>query len=141
MPVSAPSEQEASRAQTHPNFRMREFGDCANIKVPAAARKVSDSAFAGRFRIPERESSASIKKGKRHDATCWRTHSPRAVNADSRTVFHRPARLSRHGHAAGGSHGPLVQRVHGRNANPPAANFSDGKPHHHAAFGFRFWRD
>src|SRR5713226_6943302 len=46
-----------------------------------------------------------IREGqKRHDATRWRTHSSGTVDADSRAVFHRPARLSRDGHAAGGPH-------------------------------------
>src|SRR5882672_12140540 len=53
------------------------------------------------------------RRAKRHDATRWRTHSSGTVDADSRAVFHRSARLSRDGHAPGRAHGPVVQRVHG----------------------------
>jgi len=34
----------------------------------------------------------------------------------------------------------VVQGVHGRDANTDAADFSDGKPDHHAALGFGLWR-
>src|SRR4029077_17700051 len=96
----------------------------------------------GRFKIQKRESSTRIKKGKkRHDATYWRTPSSRAIDADSWAVFHRPARLSRDGHAAGGAHGPVVQGLHGRDANPAAADFSDGKSRHHATLGVGLGRD
>src|ERR1700746_1913213 len=81
------------------------------------------------------------KKDKGHDATHWRTQPTSAADADSRPVFHRSARLPRDVHSPRGPHGPLVQRLHGRDTNSAPADFSDGEPHHHAAFSLWIGRN
>src|SRR5258708_4920694 len=120
---------------------LRGCGDGAKMEVPAVAGESPRERLRGRFEIRTRESSARKRRAKPHDATRWRTQFSGAVDADPRTVIHRSARIPRDGDAAGGAHGPVVQGVHGRDANSDEADFSDGKPDYHAALGVGLGRD
>src|SRR5260370_2040737 len=116
-------------------------GDWAKIEFAAVAGESPGERLRGRFEIRTRESSARKRRAKPHDATRWRTQFSGAVDADPRTVIHRSASLSGDGDAAGGAHGPVVQGVHGRDANSDEADFSDGKPDYHAALSVGLGRN
>src|SRR5260370_13275944 len=60
-------------------------GIARKLNFPPRQEK-SPRAHRERFEIRTRESSARKRRAKRHDATRWRTHTPRPVNVNPVTV-------------------------------------------------------
>src|SRR5215469_6397803 len=112
--------------------------DCAKIDLPRWQESPRIDTR-GRF-APNSGKAARKKEGKSYDSTHRRTQSPSPADADAGAVFHRPARIPRNGDATGGSHGPVVPRLHGRDSDSSPPDFPDGKPNCFAALRFGIGR-